>query len=76
MGKTKYGLDDSREWSLKLEGSYNSEKRDSYIQPAVAWKRGNMEVEAGWDIFSGASDSFFGGFKQNDRVFVKGRVMF
>lgn len=37
---------------------------------------GIMEVEAGWDIFSGAPDSFFGGFKQNDRMFVKVRVMF
>lgn len=76
MGKMKYGFDDSREWSLKLEGSYNSEKKDSYMQPAVVWKRGNMEIEAGWDIFSGAPDSFFGGFKQNDRKFVKGRVVF
>ena len=76
MGKIRYGLDDSREWCLKLEGSYNFEKKDSYVQPAVVWKRGNVEIEAGFDILSGVTDSFFGGYRRNDRGYLKGKFMF
>ena len=75
MGKMKYAFDDSREWSIKLEGSYNFEKHDSYIQPAVAWKRGNVEIEVGLDVL-GNSESFFGGFVENKRGYVKGKYLF
>jgi hypothetical protein len=70
MGKTRYSFDNGREWSIKLEGSYNFKHKDSYIRPAIAWKNGNVEIESGVDLFYGTSYSFFGGYGNNDRVYL------
>ncbi|HIJ97329.1 MAG TPA: hypothetical protein HPP94_16660 [Desulfuromonadales bacterium] len=71
MGKVKYSLDDTREWSLKVEGNYNFRYRDNYLQPAIVWKQNNLEIEAGFDFFAGSSTSFFGGYGANDRGYLK-----
>jgi hypothetical protein len=35
-----------------------------------------MEIEAGFDLFSGPANSFFGGYGRNDRGYVKVRYLF
>jgi len=76
IGKLKYSFDDSKEWTLKLDGTYNFEHKDSYLQPGLIWKRGNLETELGADLFYGTMDSFFGGYGSNDRVYLKVAYVF
>ncbi len=71
MGKMKYSFDDSKVWNIKFEGVYNFEHKDSYIQPAVTWKRDSLEVELGFEVFAGPSASFFGEYAANDRGYLK-----
>ncbi|MEA2113252.1 MAG: hypothetical protein U9P63_01160, partial [Patescibacteria group bacterium] len=70
MGRIKYSPDGD-EWSFNLEGSYNLSDKDYYIQPSVGWKKSNFEVEGGIDILGGSGESFFGGYKDNDRTYIK-----
>ena len=76
LARIRYAVDDSREWTIKLEGSYNFQKQDSYLQPAIQWQRNNIELEAGFDLFSGKTDSFFGAYSGNDRGYLKGKYLF
>jgi hypothetical protein len=76
IGKFRYSFDDSKEWSLKLEGSYNFEHHDSYLQLAIAWKRGSLETELGGDLFYGKKDTFFGGYGLNERMYCKMNLLF
>jgi len=76
LARVEYTLSDSRKWKLACEGSYNFNDGDSYIQPSVAWQRGNIEVEAGVSIASGPEDSFWGGWENSDRAFIKATYHF
>lgn len=76
LGKLKYNVDDTREWSFKLEGSYNLRDRDSYIEPSIAWSRFAITIEAGVDIMDGRADTFWGTYRNNSRIFVKGAYQF
>lgn len=76
MGKMHYSIDGSREWSLKLEGVYNLDQHDTYVQPAIVWRKDSLEVETGVDLLMGGADTFFGGYGMNDRLYVKGIYMF
>ena len=71
MARAQYTFEDTREWSVKLEGSYNFERGDSYIEPSVAWQKGNFKIEAGIGFAAGPKDTLWGGWRQNDRVFVQ-----
>lgn len=76
MGKMHYSMDGSREWNLKLEGAYNLDQHDIYIQPAIVWRKDSLEVETGVDLLAGGADTFFGGYDMNNRLYVKGAYMF
>jgi len=71
MARAQYTFDDTRQWSVKLEGSYNLEKGDSYVQPSISWRKNNFELEAGVGFASGPKDEFWGGWRENDRAFLK-----
>ncbi|PIT93502.1 hypothetical protein COU00_04045 [Candidatus Falkowbacteria bacterium CG10_big_fil_rev_8_21_14_0_10_43_11] len=71
MARAQYSFDDTRQWTLKLEGSYNCEDDDSYIQPSVAFRRNNLEIEAGIGFASGPKNTFWGEWRENDRIFIQ-----
>lgn len=70
LGKVVYSFDDSNTWKAKLTGVYNISDHDGYIEPAVNWSKFNFNIEAGIDVLSGPRDTFFGGYSQNDRIFI------
>ncbi len=63
---------------LELRGLIDFYKGDDYFfQPQLVHRVSDeFEVTAGFDIIGGPSDTFFGQFKDNDRVFVKLKYMF
>ena len=65
-----YSFDDERRWSVELEGALNLGDEDSYMQPSIVWRKSNFEVKAGLDIISGPPKTFWGGYDENDRVFL------
>ncbi|MFA6550979.1 MAG: hypothetical protein WCV41_00395 [Patescibacteria group bacterium] len=71
MARVQYAFDDTRQWNLKFEGSYNFEKGDSYIQPSVSWRKNNFELEAGVGFAFGSKNTFWGGWEANDRAFLQ-----
>lgn len=75
-GKMKYGLDDSKEWSIKLDGVLGAPSGDSYFEPSVVWRRSDLSIEAGFGFLGGAGNSFWGGYNGNNRLFFKGTYSF
>ncbi len=71
MGQMKYTFTDSREWSVKLEGTFNLSKHDFYLQPSLLWEGKPMSIEAGIDLIVGITGTFWGKFDRNDRFFLK-----
>ena len=69
LSRIKYSFNEN--WAVKLDGSYNFSKGDSYIEPTVVWQQNRWEVKAGMGIFSGPKDTFFGRYKDDDRFFMK-----
>lgn len=76
MGKMKYSLDDSKEWSIKLDGVLGTLRGDSYFEPSVVWRRSDVSIEAGFGFLDGAGNSFWGGYNGNNRLFLKGTYSF
>jgi len=70
MLKSEYSFNNQETWKLKLEGFYNFRDKDSYFEPAVAYRYDNWETELGLGIASGSNSSFMGGYDQNDRIFL------
>lgn len=71
MGKISYTFDPQKRWSVKVRGNYNLREGDSFVEPAIAWRGDRVEIEAGVDVMSGPIRSFWGSYKDNDRVFLK-----
>ena len=71
MAKVAYSFDGERIWTIKLEGSYNLGDKDSFLEPAIVWRKRSFELEAGIDILSGGKSRFFGGYRRNDRFYSK-----
>ena len=69
--RVEYTFNDREVWKLACDASYNFSDRDSYVQPSVTWQGDNVEVEVGFNIASGPSDSFWGGWDDSDRVYLK-----
>lgn len=63
---------------VELRGAADFHKGDDYyIQPQFVHKvTDDFEVTVGLDILGGPSDTFFGQFRDNDRVFVKLKYTF
>jgi len=61
----------SEETKLEVSAVRNLGDDDSFIQPRLTHKfTDNTKVEAGVDIISGKSDTFFGRWSNNDRAYV------
>ena len=71
MAKAKYSFNDRGRWSLDLEGLYNTDDRDSYLQPSVTWQKDRWRAEIGLVILSGRSDTFMGRWGRNDHFFIE-----
>ena len=55
---------------FRVTGSYNIDEYDSYFQPKLTYKFSDrLILQAGFDIFSGDEDTFWGKWKDNDRIF-------
>ncbi|MFP4058273.1 MAG: DUF1302 family protein [Candidatus Brocadiia bacterium] len=70
LARIVYELDETRK--LELKGVANLRGDDNfYLQPAFTWDlRENLRLKLGADIFTGAGESFFGQFDDNDRFFL------
>ncbi|OPY17301.1 MAG: hypothetical protein A4E69_00033 [Syntrophus sp. PtaB.Bin138] len=71
-----YTLDPGRQWTVKAKGSYNFSGGDSLIEPAVVWRKDRFEIEGGVDILSGPTNSFWGGYGNDDRLFLKMNIRY
>ncbi|NTW36449.1 MAG: hypothetical protein HGB17_10010 [Syntrophobacteraceae bacterium] len=71
MLKTHYTFDSERQWTLQLEAALNLDDGGSFIEPALVWRKRNIEWETGIDILSGNRTTFFGGYGRNDRVYTR-----
>ncbi|GAX59128.1 UDP-N-acetylmuramate-alanine ligase [Candidatus Scalindua japonica] len=61
----------SENTKFKVSGAINLGDDDSYIRPLFSHKLfENTKCEAGVDIISGHKDTFFGRWRQNDRLFI------
>ncbi len=60
----------------KAKGSYNFSGGDSLIEPAVVWRKDRFEIEGGVDILSGPTNSFWGGYGNDDRLFLKMNIRY
>lgn len=70
MAKTEYAPNENGPWRLRLEGSYSFHEYGLYLQPSIAWHQDKYEIKTGVDIFSGPRESFFGGYRDNNRLFA------
>lgn len=75
-GRVTYSFDSQRRWTLKIKGSYNFSGGDSLLEPALAWRKDRFEIEGGVDILSGPASSFWGGYGNNDRIFLKMNIKY
>jgi len=66
-----YSLDATKEWTIKIEGAVNLGESDVYIEPALIWRKRSVEFELGFDIMAGNRDTFWGGYRDNDRIYSK-----
>jgi hypothetical protein len=69
--KVSYSLDATKEWTIKIEGAVNLGESDVYIEPALIWRKRSVEFELGFDIMAGNRDTFWGGYRDNDRIYSK-----
>ena len=75
MAKFTYEFNDRM--NFKIGTIYNINHEDYLIQPKFCFKpRDNWEVELGFDILSGDSDTLFGRYSKNDRGFIKTTLTF
>jgi hypothetical protein len=71
MGRFTYAFDPRKRWDIRIRGIYNLHDHDWLIEPAITWRKGGFEIEAGVNIMGGPSGSFWGGHKENDRIYLK-----
>jgi hypothetical protein len=76
MIKSHYIFDSEKRWTVKIEGSFKLNKNDSYLEPAIVWRYKRAEVEGGVDILMGQKNTFFGGYKENKRIYLKMTVKY
>ncbi len=70
MAKAEYAPDENGPWRLRLETSYGLSEHGLYAQPSVGWRQDKYEIKAGADLFAGPKESFFGGYRDNNRLFA------
>ncbi len=70
MAKTEYAPDENGPWRLRLETSYGLSEHGLYLQPSIGWRQDKYEVKTGVDLFAGPKESFFGGYRGNNRLFA------
>lgn len=71
MAKIKYSPTDSKIWEFGIEGSYNLRDHDWLLTPSVAKKiNDELNIKLSADLLGGPADSFFGGYKKNDRIAI------
>ncbi|MFQ5897432.1 MAG: DUF1302 family protein [Candidatus Methylomirabilia bacterium] len=57
---------------VRLEGFVNLEEGDFVLQPELSWQpMDGMTIVLGGDVLGGRRDTFFGTFRDNDRVRVR-----
>ncbi len=56
---------------LRIGGNYNIDEYDHYIQPKLTYKFSDkLKVKIGLDIMTGHKNTFWGKWRNNDRVFT------
>lgn len=61
----------SEDTKFEVSGVINLDDEDKFIRPLVSHKfHDNTKIEAGFDIITGRTDSFFGKWRKNDRFFI------
>jgi hypothetical protein len=74
---TKFTYEFSDRMNFKIGSVYNIDHEDYLIQPKFTVKpRDNWEIELGFDILGGKSDTLFGRYTNNDRGFIKTTLTF
>ena len=76
IGKVHYQFGQNSPWKLKLRGSWNIEDEDSFVEPAVEYKRRKWKLEVGTWLVTGPDDSFWGQYDRNDSIFSRLTVKF
>lgn len=75
LGRTQFRF--TEDCSLEVAGAVNVEPGDFRLRSGLTVKPlDGVELEAGVDLFEGPCDSFFGGWDNNDRVFVLAALSF
>ena len=70
MAKAEYTPNENGPWRLRLEASCNLSDSDLYVQPSIGWRQDKYEIKTGIDLFVGPKESFFGGYRDNNRLFA------
>lgn len=68
---SRLAMDIDMDNKLDVSVAYNLNDEDSYVQPKFTHKfNDSWKMVLGLDIFSGTTDSFFGKWDRNDRLFT------
>lgn len=70
LSRLRYTFSDSSRWSFTLENSFNLGQHDSYLEPSLVYKGSDYEIKAGLDLLFGTKDTFFGSYRDNNRLFT------
>jgi hypothetical protein len=75
MGKIVYEFDYRKK--IQIGGIYNINHHDYLIQPKFCYRpTDNWDIETGFDILGGGSETLFGRYSKNDRFFAKAKYSF
>lgn len=72
LGKLKYSFREPGEWGIRCDWTANLGNNSGYLEPALTWEHRPFNIEAGYGSFLGDKEAFWGSYRNNSRMFVKG----
>ncbi len=66
-----YAFNSRKNVQIKIKGTYNFADHDWVVAPSLVWRRSRFEIEMGFDLLDGANGTFWGNYRNNDRMFWK-----
>lgn len=76
LGKLKYAFTEPKEWGIRCDWMINLDNNSRFLNSALTWERSPFNIEMGYEWFLGDKETFWGSYKNNSRVFVKGIYRF